>query len=409
MVISRFAFILILCCTSVTAGLSQGVDTLPFFREEREVPAVAKPDTVIPVSTPRVVTIMLPLHLDSIFSGYQFRKGSGLPRYVLPQLEFFHGVEMAVDELNRQQVKATVQVVDTRRAASLPELFNDYDIRRSNMLIAVAKDAAELKQMAAFAQKQGIPLVSATYPSDAGIQSNGKLAILNTTLRTHVEGLSSYLKRQHAGAVPVVLTRRGSAEASLNTWLAQSYGRKLTTATLQDSVLARQIVPYLDSNKTNVLVITSLNEGFVTRALKQLSELAPAYDMVIAGMPTWDEMDFRKREFKGLRLVYGTPFAAFTSNVDLYKNFSAAFEEKVGSRPSDMAFKGYDITYRMVKHFAGMTAMDSVFATNYPADPYSFSRWEFKPIHAGSGNILFYENQKLYFVLKEDGLVKGVY
>lgn len=73
-----------------------------------------------PVKKKQVVTFLLPLYLDSAFdAGGQYRHGKQFPRYFLPGLEFYEGVQLAIDSLNKEKVELEVNVIDTRSNRNL--------------------------------------------------------------------------------------------------------------------------------------------------------------------------------------------------------------------------------------------------------------------------------------------------
>jgi hypothetical protein len=160
-----------------------------------------------------------------------------------------------------------------------------------------------------------------------------------------------------------------------------------------------------------VLGVT-LDEAFSKRLVNSLSSLHPAYESLVMGMPTWDEIDFRRPEFKGVEVMYSTPFVSLSANIDAYNAMAQYYTKNLNSRPSDMALKGYELTYRYIKTL-----------TKWP-NPVDFARhvndgafkvfcdFNFQPVRNPSSagvTVEYYENKKLYFVRKLDGNVKGIY
>jgi hypothetical protein len=361
-----------------------------------------------------VTSILIPLQIDSLFKGTSYKYGNSIPRFALPYLEFYHGVLLAVEALKAQRIPAIIQVIDTRRGGGLATVLSDYDTKRSNLLIGVAQNATDLKMMADFAKARSIPFVSATFPNDGNVKENPHMAIMNPTIRTHCQGLVKYINNNHPIDNITVLTRKGSAETMLNQWLdegANTNTPKWKRVTLVDTFAARQILTYLDSTRNNTLVVSSMDAAFGQRLLRQVAAFKGKYPVTIVGMPTWDDFDLRKSEFRGLTVVYSTPFEPLSTNIDLHRNLSAKYETIANSKPSDMALKGYEFTYRFARQLAGIGEEGNLFETTFIADPFCFSTLELKPVVEidKPGQINYYENQKLYFIKKTDGLVKGIY
>jgi hypothetical protein len=65
-------------------------------------------------------------------------------------------------------------------------------------------------------------------------------------------------------------------------------------------------------------------------------------------MSTWHTINFVKPEYKGLEIVYGTPF--YNSRTDLTSlSISNHFALKIYARPSDMVFRGYEVFMRFAR------------------------------------------------------------
>src|SRR5437763_9048110 len=69
-------------------------------------------------STVRKIGVFAPLYLDSAFndtSGYRYAKNV-FPKFFNPGIEFYEGVQLALDSMNKERVPLEVFVYDTRAA-----------------------------------------------------------------------------------------------------------------------------------------------------------------------------------------------------------------------------------------------------------------------------------------------------
>ena len=58
--------------------------------------------TLSPV-TKQKIAVLAPLYLDSAFDGNNYKlTGISLPKYILPGLDFYHGVKAAIDSLQKE-------------------------------------------------------------------------------------------------------------------------------------------------------------------------------------------------------------------------------------------------------------------------------------------------------------------
>jgi hypothetical protein len=120
-------------------------------------------------------------------------------------------------------------------------------------------------------------VVSATYPNDANITDNPFFILLNSTLKTHVDGIFRYVQQNYASSKPVFITRNEPLESRILTDFKandpNTFNLKYKTLMLyNDEVTISSLAPYLDSTKTNVLICGSLNTTFASNIAKALCE-----------------------------------------------------------------------------------------------------------------------------------------
>jgi len=361
-------------------------------------------------------TILLPLYLDSLFKTAGYAYSSSIPRFAMPALEFYNGVQLAIDSLNQEGIKARIEIVDSRKPRAIPQVFNSYSLHKPNLVIGVVQNSSELKQVSDLALQNQVPFISATYPNDGGVTAHPNLIIANSTLKTHCFGLYKYLQTKHDKENIVLFYRKSAAAGDriklyLNEAEASTTGKKLNwkMVPLTDSFSIAQVGYYLDSMQSNVIVGASMNDEFCMRLIKSLSALKTKYRSSIFGMPTWDEYNLTKPEFRGVDVYYSTPFVSFSSNATLYNSIIKKFKATQNSKPSDMVFKGFEITYRYVKTLSQFPEnfMDHLNDSRNKV----FADLRFEPVLTlKDGEIPdYWENKKLYFVKKTDGLVKAVY
>ncbi len=167
--------------------------------------------------------------------------------------------------------------------------------------------------------------------------------------------------------------------------------------------------PYLDSERLTISLVGSLDENFGKKIALQLATLNPTYASLVIGMPTWDGIsDFNKKDYKGLDIVYSTPFYNDMAN-SLCMAISDTFNATMYARPSDMVFRGYECMYRF-----GKLLVEKKIPTLFPASAKRslkvFNDFDIQPVLNHQTLALeYFENKKLYFIKKEDGAIKQVY
>jgi hypothetical protein len=359
-------------------------------------------------------TILLPLYLDSAFQNTNYQFGNSLPRFLLPALEFYHGVQLAADSLREEGISARIEVIDSRKPDALTSAFANGP-NQPSLVISVIQNGNELKAAASAAWEKKIPLISATYPNDAGVTERPNLLIVNSTLKSHCFAIYKYLQRYYRNNNIVLISRKGGHDDRIKNYFKEAEktapGAKprWKIVSLSDSFNTSEVSVYLDSNKLNTVIGASLDKDFALRLTGTLSKLSGSYNSNIFGMPTWDELPLDKAEFKGVDVYYSTPFISFSGNASIFASINTRFKKISNSKPSDMVFKGFEITYRFIKT---MYQHPNDFMAHINDPGYRvFADFDFDAVVPADGTIQidYWENKKIYFVKKTDGLIKGVY
>ena len=355
------------------------------------------------------VAVFAPLYLDSAFNysgDYRFNKN--FPKFLNPGIEFYQGVQLALDSLQKQGAPLEVFIYDTKsRTTSLPQLLRSAELSNVEMFIAQSS-VAETKMLADAAISRKIPFVSATLPNDAGTDANPYFVVLNTTLQGHIEGIYKMLQKNYSSDNIIVFRKAGVQEEAIRTNLLE-YSKSTTATPLRMKMIdigvdftAQNILPHLDSTKRNVIIAGSLEEYFGTKLAATLSPLTKKYSSVLVGMPTWDNVNFNKSEYKGLDIVYSTPFF-YNRLTPLESRLAADFEKNIGSRPTDMFFRGYETMMRFALLLLD-TKKDVASELTRKGNAI-FTRFDIQPVFKDKRAMTldYFENKNVYFVRVSNG------
>jgi hypothetical protein len=369
-----------------------------------------------PVKKAKVV-VLAPLYLDSAFNGNTYKLGNNnLPKYILPGLEFYNGVMMAIDSLQKEGQQLEVMIHDTKsRDKSLNLLLVEPEIAEASFIIASFNTKEELKKVADFGAEKNIPVISATYPNDGGITANPNLVILNPTLHTHVEGIYKYVQRNYSFDNVVLVKRKSDPMDKYITELLMEAAKKYAALPLKlkfievsDAYNPQELISHLDSTRKNVIIGATLNESFAGNIVRTLSSIKTSYESVAVGMPTWDNMrELNRADIKGVEIVYSTPYI-YQKTDKFLGRLAATYKHKFNGRASDMVFKGYEAMFHFSKLYLKHT--DS-FINNLSDRDYRITNdFDIQPVKSKKENPStdYLENKRLYFVKKMDGVIKSV-
>lgn len=362
------------------------------------------------------VAVFTPLYLDSAFdAGMNYRYDKYFPKFINPGLEFYEGVQLALDSLKKEGAQLDVFIHDLRSSKqSLQQILESEQFKETDLILAHINNT-ELWPLAEAAAREKIPFVNVNFPNDAGIRNNPYYVILSSRLETHSEGIYKYLQRQHALSNIVVFRKKGVQEDRLQAAL-DNYGKvtasvplKIKYVTLEDNFDSTKLISHLNKDRMTACVVGSFDLNFGLTISQQLASIRNDYPVTVVGMPNWDVInEFSKPEYKNLEIVYGTPFYISAANV-VANNIQEHFKTKFYSRPSDMVYRGYETMFRFGKLLLlhGENLNSSIGEKKFTV----FNDFDIQPVFTNKQNptLDYFENKKLYFVKKVNGVVTGTY
>ncbi len=362
------------------------------------------------------IAVFLPLYLDSAFDDAgNYRYDKNFPKFISPGLEFYEGMQLAIDSLNNQQAALEFLVFDTKAVnKSIEDREHDSAFSGISLIIGHVNQAEE-RQLAALAARQQVPFINVNYPNDGGISNNPNLVVLNSTLKTHCEAIYKFVQRNYPLYNILYIRKKGALEDRLRNYFSDI--EKTTTSipmhikylNVDDGVDMKQILPSLDSNLKTICIVGSLDENFGRTVCARFAATGKTYRSKIFGMPTWDAInDFSGTAYADQEIYYTTPFYINPAD-SLVQSVQQFFRDKFYMRPSDQIFRGYEVTL----HFAQLLVANAGHLSgNIGQKRFKvFNDFDIQPVFLDKQamNLDYFENRKLYFVKKVNGTVTAVY
>ncbi|HSZ32609.1 MAG TPA: hypothetical protein VK772_04820 [Puia sp.] len=374
-------------------------------------------------STKYHIAVFLPLYLDSAFDAAgNYRFDQNFPKYFNPGLEFYEGLQLAMDSLRKTGASLDLTVYDTRSSSkSIQQIIEDTAFSKIQLMLGDV-NATELRLLANAARSMNIPFINVNFPNDGGVTNNPEFVILNTTLHAHCEAIYKFIQRNWATSNILYLRKAGTQEDRLHNDFAEiekntsSVPLKMKYVNVDNNVDPRSLIPLMDSNLKTVVLVGSLDENFGKAVCAKLAPLSKTYPMKVLGMPTWDAVtDFNTPAYADLEIYYTTPFYVNPAD-SLVIAIQQYFKTRFYSRPSDMVYRGYET----LLHFGQILAANrgridgSIGMRKFKI----FNDFDIQPVFTNreSGNqtsgaitLQYLENKKLYYVKKVNGNVVAVY
>ncbi len=362
------------------------------------------------------VALFLPLDIDEVLSDTDFAIGNRkpLPATTLGGLEFYEGTLMALDSLRKKDIRIRLHVYDTKSEREpLSGLLRSQKLDSTDLIIGDVKGEA-FKQIGAYAGKQQINFVSATYPNDGGISDNPFLIIVNSTLRVHCFAIQTFAQQKFSNKkITVIYYNNPQGKQNLE-YLKEAYekmnkGQKTPLHPFEwnNNTAADDLIPKLDANKTNVIILTTLYPDISLNIIAQLAPLAEKYKINVVGMPTLEGLgELREGKYKGITLFYGSVFPYV--NMDRYpamKQMMWRYFDKYHARPGNYALNAFETVF----YFGNLLNKAGRYFNDDLNDPVGriMTAFNFQPVYRSghSDPPDYFENTRIYFIRERDGKV----
>jgi ABC-type branched-subunit amino acid transport system substrate-binding protein len=357
------------------------------------------------------IALFVPLYLDSAFDATDtYRYGKTFPRQSISGLEFYLGAGFALDSLSKEGKNIKVHVFDTRSNATSITTIAKAPVIDSIDLIIGSVAGTEYLQLASLAEQKKIPFVSASYPNDGGIKNNPYVLIANAKLNTHLQSIYNYVLRNLGTSRIIYARRKGAADdrisdifKSLNQ-TGNGQVLKMETVMLPDLPTPGDLVSKLDSSRENVIIAGSVDENFGRSLATAALANTKTFAITVVGMPTWEGIkDLQKNEFKTLPIIYTNSF--FDNGEAWIRNFEEAYKKKTYSKPSDLVYKGFELTW----YFSGLLGKyDSTLMQHLDDNSLNIlTDYDFRPVqwNKTSTGPDYFENKRVYIIKRLNGVV----
>ena len=367
------------------------------------------------------IAVFLPLYLDSAFDASgNYRYDQNFPKYLNPGLEFYEGLELAMDSLHKKSTSLDITVYDTRSTKkSIQQMLDEPAFSKIQLILGYV-NSSDLHVLANVAKNREIPFINVNFPNDAAVTGNPDYVILNSTLRAHCEALYKFVQRNWPTSNIFYVRRPTQDDDRLRSYFAEiekntsSVPLRMKFVNIDNTQDIRQVTNLMDSNSKTVILVGSLDENFGRAICSKLDPLSKSYPMKILGMPTWDAItDFNAPAYADLEIYYTTPFYLNPAD-SLVAQIQQNYKSRFYSRPSDMVYRGYETTL----HFGQLLEAHkghldgSIGERKFKV----FNDFDIQPVFTLNNTqpgqtptLQYLENKKLYFLKKVNGNVVAVY
>ncbi len=285
-------------------------------------------------------------------------------------LEFLEGAYLAIDSMRMAGLSMNVQVFDSERnPAKIKEFIRSGKLDNVDLIIGPVYPK-ELEIAAPFSRSRQIPLVSPLSNFQEILIGNPFIFQVNNTeekqeeLTTQFIGLNSERniliinrsdEKNSPGFIDFVarinqnlIQNDPAGHAKAKVLFYDEATRQLLTPELTRTDLATN----LNGSKSNLVIIPSEEEVFVSQIVNQLNIKSGLFDIAVFGLPQW--IDFNGIDISALFNInleiisnFSYPFVDFSDRDVL--EFCKKYRVNWNSEPSRFSFQGFDVTYYFLR------------------------------------------------------------
>ncbi|MCH2045517.1 MAG: ABC transporter substrate-binding protein [Saprospiraceae bacterium] len=274
----------------------------------------------------------------------------------LRAVEFYEGMQLALDSLRKMGVNLNIKVYDTKKSATTVDaLLLKEDIKNADVIIGPISSKL-IPKVAEFTKENGQVLISPFNPRISLVQEHPSYMQLNPSYNSHSKRIIQFIESQDVGTKVVLL---GMAKDTGRIQLLQeqyAIARKDENARLPQYIASSRnmslgnIQKYLSSTALNIIVIPSYkDEVFIYNSLRELHSLIDlvetrkSHKVIVIGMPAWKYYERMNMEYyENLNLHITSEFFIDTEN-QLNTQFKTVYKTTYGIAPRHYAYIGFDL------------------------------------------------------------------
>lgn len=280
-------------------------------------------------------------------------------------LQFYEGVVLAVDSMQKAGMKIKLNVFDTKdNPEAVKSIINNEAFKATDLIIGPVYENVQ-KEVARVAAMNQIPMVSPFTPKSDIINNYPQFYQINPT-REYVTEATAEIITPSDSSINFIVVRTSPYEGTPEGQLVELIRRKFEFSenpvkgkfTVYDfrKERARGLPNILLPNKENVILIPSSDEGELSVAISNINNFAKDFSITLIGASNYQQKypSIEVAHFHNLKLKYINPYWVNyqdSSTIAYFEKFIADF----GTEPNNYGVQGFDAAYYFLNaiHFYG--------------------------------------------------------
>lgn len=270
-------------------------------------------------------------------------------------LQFYEGVLIAVDSMQKAGMKIELNVFDTKdNPASIRQAINQESFLATDLIIGPVYENVQ-KEVAQIAAMNHIPMISPFTPTSGIISSNQQFFQVNPTREYIAEATAEMIATDYSNANFIVVrtsSYEGTPEGQLVDLIRKKFaksgdndGRRITDYDFRKE-RSRGLPNILLPDKENVVFIPTSDEGELSVAISNINNLADDYSITLIGVSNYQQKypSIEVAHFHNLKLRYINPYWVDYNNSSTI-NYIDKFISNFGTEPNNYGVQGFDVAW----------------------------------------------------------------
>lgn len=297
------------------------------------------------------VSLLLPFVSNSVPSP-----GMQVNRKSLIAIQFYGGVQLALDQLSSEGINIDLSVFDTEANESqVKYLLDKGDVLNADLIIGPYRNST-VKVAADFAKQYQKPVVSPFIAHEGLTEDNPYFIQMNPGLKSHMKTILSHITGQYSyDQITLVALDNGTERRRLETFQQvhqEMMGvQGVDSLKLNEFIITRSVAEeeafqidttlFAEGRKAIYVFPSWSSERQIYEFLRKINVAKGSEDrLIVYGMPQWAELEYYDY-FE--RLNVHMPMAAFMDIEDRrIQEFKNRYINKFQDKPDENAYLGYD-------------------------------------------------------------------
>ena len=301
-------------------------------------------ETTQELTADTIIELVKPVHLLKEFYGNSENF-----------LEFYEGVLIAVDSMQKTGMKIALNVYDTKdNPESIRKVINGDAFLATDLILGPVYENVQ-KEIAQIALRNRIPLISPFTPKSGIIDNNPQFYQINPTREYMAEATAEMIATNYSNSNFIVV-RTSNYEGTPEWQLVELIRRKLANSgtlnggrfTVYDfkKERARGLSKILLPEKENVVFIPSSDEGELSVAISNINNLAKDFPITLVGAGNYQQKypSIEISHYHNLNFKYINPYwIDYTDGSTI--NYVEKFISNFGTEPNSYGIQGFDVAW----------------------------------------------------------------